>query len=96
MLAYFVLIYSFFNDFLKAHRFFVIAFLKLKNLIAFSYDSQFFIAYVYVRFFFVIAFSYSPQKMFAFLLSLATIQFLHEGKKYLWAPWQDPASAFSE
>ena len=57
------LIYKFFRDFTKVHRFFFIAFFNQKNLIFFPMALNFFYRILYVRFFFI-AFSYSHPKVY--------------------------------
>ena len=58
------LIYKFFSDFTKVHRFFFIAFFNQKNLFFFLMALNFFYRILFVHFFFLIAFSYSPPKVY--------------------------------
>ena len=78
------LIYKFFSDFTKVHRFFFIAFFNQKNLIFFPYGSQLFLLQYSMFAFFFIAFSFRILKFIAILSSLAMIKCPGEIRKYLW------------
>ena len=78
------LIYKFFRDFTKVHRFFFIAFFNQKNLIFFPYGSQLFLSHTLCSLFFLSLLVIRILKFIAFLSSLAMIKCPGEIRKYLW------------
>ena len=76
------LIYKFFRDFTKVHRFFFIAFFNKKTLFFFPMALNFFYRILYVRFFLSLL-VIRILKFIAFLSSLAMIKCPDEIRKYL-------------